>query len=382
MRLSNRTQVETLAKFKPQGFWTTSLFLDTDKRRLTKKEIALSLKSIVQAGQMQIASLALDKEKQLSLCRDLDRITDFGAQKLATVSSPGLAVFASSDRGFWEVLELPHGPRSRLLFDKTFYVRPLSSILDRFRRIGVFLVSRREAKWYEVLMGEIAPLGELRSDVPARVREGGYKGYASKNIERHVEAHLHDHLKKAAQTTFELFKKNPFDWLLIGGGEDDIHQNLSPLLHTYLKDRLKGRLKAKPGDPTSKVLTEVLALEEGLRKVEEDEVVGRLTAELERGGLATSGLKDTLRHLNVFEVQSLIVSHNFAAEGHVCPSCHYLYVSETTCPVDQKKTEPVLDIVDEAIQTALGRGLVVRHITPPSRLDHYGKIGGFLKYKV
>ncbi|MDH4196993.1 MAG: hypothetical protein OEW05_06285 [Candidatus Aminicenantes bacterium] len=382
MKLANRTQVEALTKFKPEGLWTTSLFLDTDKSRQTSKEIALSLKTMVQTGQARVASLNLDKEKQLSLSRDLDRITAFGAQKLGTVSTPGLAIFVSSGRGFWEVFELPHGPRNRLLFEKTFYVRPLSSILDRFRRIGVFLVSRREAKWYEVLMGKITSLGNLLSDVPARVREGGYKGYESKNIERHIEAHLHDHLKKAAQTTFELFKKNPFDWLLIGGGEDDIHQDLKPLLHTYLKDRLKGRLKAKPGDSASKVLKEVLALEEGLRKAEEDEVVTRFTGELERGGLATAGLKDTLQHLNVFDVQSLIVSHNFAREGHICPSCHFLYVSETVCPVDQKKTETVSDIVDEAIQTALGRNLPVRHVTPPSRLDHYGKIGAFLKYKV
>ncbi|MCX6575268.1 MAG: hypothetical protein NTV82_02615 [Candidatus Aminicenantes bacterium] len=32
--------------------------------------------------------------------------------------------------------------------------------------------------------------------------------------------------------------------------------------------------------------------------------------------------------------------------------------------------------------TALGRNLPVRHITPPLRLDHYGKTGAFLKYKV
>ena len=382
MKLVNRAQIETMAKFKTQGSWTTSLFLDTDKSRLTKKEIALSLKTIVQAGQVQIASLGLDKEKQLSLCRDLERITAFSSQKLAAFPAPGLALFASSGAGFWEVFELPHGPRSRLLFDKTFYVRPLSSILDRFHRIGIFLFSRREAKWYEVLMGEITPLGELRSDVPARVREGGYKGYESKNIERHVEAHLHDHLKKAAQMTFDFFKKNPFDWLLIGCAEDAIHQDLNPLLHTYVKDRLKGRLKAKPGDPASKVLAEVLVVEEGLRKAEEEEVVGRLTAELERGGLATAGLKDTLHNLNMFDVQSLIVSHNFARPGHVCPACHFLYADETVCPVDQKKTDAVSDIVDEAIQTALGRNLPVRHITPPSRLDHYGKIGAFLKYKV
>jgi len=41
-----------------------------------------------------------------------------------------------------------------------------------------------------------------------------------------------------------------------------------------------------------------------------------------------------------------------------------------------------VDIVDEAIQTAANRACQVRQVTPPTKLDRYGKIGAFLKYKI
>ena len=34
------------------------------------------------------------------------------------------------------------------------------------------------------------------------------------------------------------------------------------------------------------------------------------------------------------------------------------------------------------IEAAFRENAVVRHITPPSRLDHYGKIGALLRYKI
>jgi hypothetical protein len=46
------------------------------------------------------------------------------------------------------------------------------------------------------------------------------------------------------------------------------------------------------------------------------------------------------------------------------------------------KTEGVVDVVDEAIEAAMKKNAELRHITPPSKLDHYGKIGAFLRYKV
>ena len=122
-------------------------------------------------------------------------------------------------------------------------------------------------------------------------------------------------------------------------------------------------------------------MESRLKKAEEEVIVQKLITELERGGLATSGLRDTIHRLNQFEVQTLVVTHNFSRPGRICPTHKFLYLDELKCPIDDKKTDVVQDLIDEAIETVLKRGGTVRQVEPPSKLDRYGGIGAFLKYK-
>lgn len=381
MKLLSRDQIESLSKFKSEKFLTTSLYLCTDKSKLTKKEIALSLKNTLSDGRARLETLAMNKEKKESCCQDMDKMNLFFAQSLSSYNLAGIAVFSSSGENFWRIFNLPHPPRNRIVFDLNPYVRPLMTILGRYRQICAFLVERREAKWYEIFMEEISLLEKMTSDVPSKVREGGFEGYESKRIERHVGAHLHDHLKRASQLTFDFFKKNHFDYLFLGC-PDEYFRELEPLLHPYLKSRLKGRLKSKIGDSPDKILKECVALQKKLEKEEEEAIVQNLVSELERGGLAVSGLQDTLKSLNSSGVQTLVLTHNFSKEGKVCPSCKFLYVEELVCPSCKKKTETVVDVIDEAIEAAMKKNCQVRHITPPSKLDRYGKIGAFLRYKI
>jgi peptide chain release factor subunit 1 len=380
MKFQGRSQIEALAKFKGQGDLVTSFYLDTDKGRLNKKEIQLALKNLLSEAKTRACELGAAKDRIEALLRDLDLIADHSSQVLGSSNAAGLAVFSASRKKFWEALELPHGPRNRVIFDMNFYVRPLASILDKYSPACVLLISRREAVWYSVAMGEIKALDKIESDVPGRVREGGFEGTEAKRIERHVDAHLQDHYKKSAQKTFEIGKKMPFDWLLIGC-EDNHSGDFEAHLHSYLRDKVKARLRAHPTDPPAKVLQEVLEVEIRLKKAEEEAAVQKLVAELERGGLATSGLRDTIHRLNQFEVQTLVVTHNLSRPGRICPTHRFLYLDELQCPIDDKKTDVVQDLIDEAIETVLKRGGTVRQIEPPSRLDRYGGIGAFLKYK-
>jgi len=380
MKLQGRSQIEALAKFKSQGDLVTSFYLDTDKGRLSRKEIQLALKNLLNDAKTRACELAAAKEKTESLMRDLERIADHSGQALASASAAGLAVFSCHQRKFWQALELPHGPRSRVIFDANFYVRPLAAILDKYSPICALLISRREARWYGVTMNEISALDHIESDVPGRVKEGGFEGTAAKRIERHIDAHLQDHFKRTAQKTFELSKTHPFEWLFIGC-EDNHAADFEAHLHSYLRDKIMARLHAHVSDPQAKILQEVLEVEARLKKAEEEGTVQKLVAELERGGLAASGLRETIHRLNQFEVQSLVVTHNFSKPGRICPTHKILYLGELKCPVCDKKTEVVQDVVDEAIETVLKRGGTVKHVTPPSKLDRYGGIGAFLKYK-
>lgn len=380
MKLSNREQVENLSKFQSEDFLTTSFFLNSDKSKMRKKEIALSLKNLLNTSKSQVEHMETSKKKKDSSLKDLDKIKRFCSQNLSSTNSSGLAIFSCSSQDFWQTFSLPSPPRNRIVFDMNPYVRPLSAILDDHRRIFALTLDRREAKWYGIFMGEISLLESHIENVPSKVREGGWEGYESKRIERHIATHLHDHFKKIAQTSFKLFKKNHFDWVFLGCREKYC-SDFEALLHPYIKDKIRGRIKATPNDSQATLLKESLALEKKLKKQEEDKIVPRLISELEKGGLATSGLKQTLRSLNQSEVQTLIVTREFSQPGRICPKCHFLFVDELKCPSCQRRTDKMLDIIDEAVEAAMDKNCQVTHVTPPSKLNRYGKIGAFLRYK-
>jgi len=380
MRLSSREQIESLAKKKSENFLTTSLFFDTNKSNKTKKEIVLSLKNLLHEARKQMEEMDESKAKKDSLAEDLKHIQAFADKNINSYPFSGMAAFSCSKEGFWQVLDLPEAPRNRIIFDRNPYVRPLSALLNAHRRICLLVFDRREAQWFDLFLGEISSLGSLKSDVPSKVKEGGWEGYESKRIERHIATHLHDFLKNISEKTFSLDKEISFDWLLVGCPNESL-ADFQALLHPYLKKKWKNRLKLKPGDSQEKILKESLRIIEQLENQEDEEIVQRFVSELEKGGLAVSGLKSTLQNLNRGLVQTLIVTRHFIKEGRKCPRCQFLFTDEPKCPSCQIKTDKVGDIIDEAVEAALEKNCQVKHINPPMRLGRYGKMGAFLRYK-
>jgi hypothetical protein len=380
MKFTSRSQIEDLGHFKTDDLWISSFYLDTDKSRQTRKEIGLELKNLLNEGRTRLASLDLAKAKKGSLARDLEKISQFAGQAILATNGAGLAVFSCAAANFWQDFTLPRAPRNQLIFERNPGVRPLTVILDEFHSICALILARQEARWFSIFMGDISLVDHLTSDVPSRVREGGWQGYESKRIERHIDAHLHDHFKKAAQMTFELFKKNQFDWLFLGCKEE-YRSEFEPLLHPYLQEKLKGHLKINSYENDDKILKQAMEIERTQRLADEAALSQSLVSEVEKGGRAVSGLREVLRKLNVHEVQTLVLNRNFSHEGRVCPKCHFLYVDELRCPNCEIKTDRVVDIVHEGVHTAMDNKGQVRYVTRPSKLERYGEIGAFLRFK-
>lgn len=380
MKLLNREQIENLSKFKSDSFLTTSFYLDTDKSRLTKKEILLFIKNLLRNGKSRLDLMDLSKEKKNSLYKDLKKISKFCSQSLSSYNFPGLAIFSCNGQDFWHIFNLPNSPRNRIIFDNNPYVRLLSAILDEHNHICALTLDRKEAKWYDIFMGEISLFDTFIGNVPSKVKEGGWEGYESKRIERHIVTLLREYFKNVVDLTFKSFKKNKFDWLFLGC-KDEYYAYVEPLLHPYLKNRLKGRIKVNPGNSRDRIRKEAIELEKRLKKQEEEEIIHSFVSELEKGGLAVSGLKTTLRRLNRGEVQTLIITRNFSKPGKICPKCCFLYVDQLRCPSCRIKTEALVDIIDEAVEAAMDKNCQVKHLTPPLKLGRYGKIGAFLRYK-
>ena len=380
MKLSSREQIASLSKFKSDQFLTTSFYLNSDKSHLTKKQITLSIKNLLNNYKTTVEKANLGKKKTESLRQDLDKISRFCKENLNSHTLAGLALFSCGKENFWEVFELPNPPRNRILMDKNPYVRPLSAILNEHRRICLLVFDRKEAKWYDLFMGEISLLDRIEGDVPSKVREGGWEGYESKRIERHIATHLRDYFKEMAKKTFTLFKANNFEWFFLGCN-DEYGQEFGPLLHPYLQKRLKARLRSKPGNHMNHILKEASTLEKKLKDQEDKQILDHYISVLKKGGLASSGLKDTLRSLNQGGVQTLLITRYFSKPGKACPKCDFLFVDEIKCPSCLRKTEPLMDVIDEAVESAMDKKARVIHMDPPSKLSRYGDIGALLRYK-
>ncbi|MFC2160251.1 hypothetical protein ACFLRX_01215 [Acidobacteriota bacterium] len=381
MKLSSRKQIETLAKKKSENFLTTSFFFNSNKSGLNKKEIFLKFKNLINDAKSQIDSMDLSKAKKDSLTQDLKQIKTIVTKSLNTNHSSGLAAFSCKGEEFWQIFDLPSPPLNRIIFDQNPYVRPLSAMLNTQKRYGTLTFDRKKAKWYEVYVGEISLLAELQGDVPSKVKEGGWEGYDSKRIERHIATHLHEYLKKIVQKTFSLHKSDRFDGLLVGC-PDEYVPVFESLLHPYIKKIFKGYIKTKPSDSLSKINKESEHFIEEFNKKDEEKILHRFISELEKGGRAVTGVKNTIKSLNRGEAQTLLVTRHFSKAGRMCPKCQFLFVNEAVCPSCRIRTSPILDIIDEAIEKAMDKKCKVEHINPPLSLGRYGKIGALLRYKI
>ena len=380
MKLSSREQIESLAKLKSESFLTTSFFFNSDKSGLNKKEISLQFKNLLTNAKLQVDNMSLSKSKKDSLYQDLKKIQQLVGKSLNANFSSGLAVFSCVGEGFWHIYDLPSPPRNRIIFDSNPYVRPLSAILNSHKKYCTLTFDRKEAKWYEVFIGEITLLAELKGEVPSKVKEGGWEGYDSKRIERHIASLLHEYIKKIVQKTFELNKEGHFDGLFVGCPDEYISV-FEPMLHTYIKKIFKGYIKINPSHSSSKVFKESMLFIKKLVQRDEEKVLHRFISELEKGGRAVTGVKNTLKSLNRGETQTLIVTRHYSMAGRKCPKCQFLYTDELRCPSCQIKTDPLLDVIDEAIEKAMDKKCQVAHINPPLSLGRYGKIGALLRYK-
>ncbi|HOM95149.1 MAG TPA: hypothetical protein PKZ63_08875, partial [Candidatus Saccharicenans sp.] len=121
MKLSSSSQIEELARFKTHPYQATSFYLNTDKSQQTLKAINAASKALINQAKKQLEEKNLSPEIKNSLQSDLEKISQFCQKKLSPLKSPGLAIFSCSGLNYWLDVELPHGPRNRIIMDFDFY---------------------------------------------------------------------------------------------------------------------------------------------------------------------------------------------------------------------------------------------------------------------
>jgi peptide chain release factor subunit 1 len=392
-------QINKLLEFRDGKYPITSLYLKLGPAERENFKYRIILKNLIKEQRDALAKSDLNKESIESVDSDFKRILDHIEINSNITACRGVAIFSCAGAGLFDVFKLPLVYRSRLVVDRSPLTRQLFRINDEFGDIAVVLIDRKKARMFRIssnraeeIVGYLSPESERTTKFQAqegsfrqRVStsaggEGVAQGYGEYSFQRMIENEMHQHFKNVSDKLFNYYKEDKFQWLIIGGPEQ-LRADFSNHLHTYLRERELGAITVDVDSVKPDALVEeALDLLERRRSQKQKRLIEEFEEKLGTR-LAFNGLEPTLRALMRGQARILLVSDGFNREGYKCPDSGFLTLEEREglCP-EGVKPQRVIDIVDEAIEEALGQKAEVEIVADGQLKKKIQGVGAILRY--
>lgn len=375
----SKTDIEYLRNFRSGEQPVVSLYLDTDGKSSSRKEVETRLKEMGRLARLRLEGEER-REFRKSALDEIHRVEDHILKNYREFDSRGMALFCSGDL-LWHVIDLPRPPRDRFVIGESPYLRPLQFQELEYHRLCTVLLDRSHARIYLVYKGVILEYKQVDAGPVARLRRGGREGYDAALIDRRTEEKTQGHFHNVANTLFELFKRDQFEWLIVAC-KDAYTEEFRSFLHAYLKDRFAAQIDLPVDTPEHEVLDKALRVEQSLVFKDHCRLVERLRSAVQGGGMAVQGLPVVLRHMNAQAVETLLVSREFVQAGYRCQACPVLSLERGACPSCGAAMTECSDLVTETIDRALDMGCEVRQVYDGVGLDEMGRIGALLRFRI
>ncbi len=313
---------ETLARLSaiPSGVGpVVSCYLKLEPRDKTRGKYLIKMKNRIRDTVAGRARRPQDRQVREAVTADLQSIQRHLEDPGRLPQARGVALFACSRAGLFEVVPMPQVHRSRLVVADTAATRELASLEREFGTILVAVCDRTGARFFDVSAFAIVERPSLTSPAPRRgkfhgerqLMRGGVTGAMGEHaFHGRIREEKHRHYARVAEEIFRVHAQQPLTGLVLAGVGVDAAA-LVPHLHTYLHDLLFGVVRLNPRTATPVEVREaVLALRE-----ERERAWERAHAEAVRDGLATgwavNGIEAAKKVLGNGQVRLLL------ADGHV-----------------------------------------------------------------
>lgn len=363
--------IRQLAGFKGTAAPVITCYLDVDGRRhIRRRDYEHQLDSLLRRARAQ-------ENGTKSVRRDIRRIEEYVKQGLDRSRTRGLAIFACSAHDLFEVVPLPFPVRNQVVVNHTPAVGQLESVVQERPRFGVLLADRQRARIFVFELGELVERSEVVDKLPRDYDQRGEKERG--DVAHHVDELANQHLRHAARAAFHLYQEHPFDLLSLGGPDELVGQ-LEAVLHPYLKERLCERIGVPVGASLDEVVHAAADVEIRQERRREAQLVAQLREAAGGGRRGVTGLAGVLAALGQRRVENLLVSEGFQESGKACRPCGLLAVREAACPACQGSMEHVEDVVEEAVEQALGQSCHVEICVDNADLDVLGRVGALLRF--
>ncbi len=363
--------IRELAGFRGGAAPVTTCYLDVDGRRYVRhQDFEHELQGLLRQARSQANGTA-------SVHKDLERIEDFVKRGINRSRTRGLAIFACSSHGLFEVVPLPVPVRNQVVVNDLPAVGQLEAVVQERRRTGVLLVDRQRSRIFVFDLGELVDRSELLDELP---RDYDHRGERERgDVVNHVEELAHQHLRRAARALFSVHQEHGLHHVVLGC-PDELVSVVESALHRYLRERLIGRLNVPVAAPLSDIEAALVEIEISEERAREARLVGRLREAAGAGRQGVTGLAGSLDALGSGRVETLVVSHGYREPGWRCVPCGRLFPVGRACPQCGTAMLELDDVVEEAVEQALAGAAQVEICIDNADLDVMGRVGALLRF--
>lgn len=330
---------------------------------------------------------AVSKDKRATVADTLVRISNFVANEFERGNNRGLAIFADSEE-LWQVVPLPVPVNDHLVVNMTPHVRQLETLLDEYEPTGVLLTDKQRARLMVIEMGRVVEREEIIDPLPRHDDDKG--DWEKDHVKNHSSVIAQQHFRNAAQAMFDLYQRRHFNHLVIFAA-DEASPEIKRQLHDYLSQKVVGCLPLPMNTSDEEIISLAFDMTQMAERKREGEFVDRLRAAVSTSGVsgkpindatssAVAGLDPTLAAIYEKRVETLLVSQGFVAEGWRCTDCSYIATVGRKCRMCGSSMTLVEDVIEEAVEDALGQKCRVEFCSDNADLDVMGRIGALLRF--
>jgi peptide chain release factor subunit 1 len=357
-------ELRTLAEFVSDMPPVVSLFLNVDPVQKSKEEWRITLRNLLR----QVSGVGSSRDLA-SIEHYFELEYDGGAR--------GVILFACQDQGLWQVLRLPVPVADRIVAARRPYIAALQDLLDRYSRYSVVLVEREGARLFLFQMGELREVSGFLGDQLKRHRQGGW---AAKRLQRRADSAAQQNFKDVARVAESFCNDNACDRLIIGGSADNTSA-FRALLPKSMRERVVGEITMDTWASEVDVRDRTMDLISSYTRQADAQLVGRIVTAASKGASARMGLSDTLKVLHEDRVHMLAVAEGYESAGACCDHCRYLSAEAVgPCPYCGGHLTANEQVVNAAVQRAIGNGIAVKIVAGNEELVQAGGIGALLRY--
>lgn len=375
--------IERLGRIQSEHAEVVSCYVRLDPISRQRQRYLVDVKRRVRTLEQHLAATESDRTVRLSASANLAAVVAWLADSSRLPRAPGVALFVAERLGLFTVVPLARVHRNRVGIGR---VPLLHQLLDAQETLGHYLailIDRTHTRFFDV---SAAGTEELPGLAP-RARRGGKfhsdradaPGWGERDYHQRLKTEAHRHYALVAETIGRLTASRGYAGIALLGTSEQAEGLAGFLPRTVLRAVL-GVARLNPTAATKDDVAQATWLLQGRREKQDE---AGLIAKIEEGtptGWATNGARETLRALSHGQVGILVVPESQAGGGYRCGTSHRLVLAKADCR-GEGPPEPVVDLVDAAIDEALRQRAEVVVIDDPDLAKGIDGMGAILRFR-